>query len=87
MKIIAGTVEKPDLEDNIHGIFGDLGKTITIDMTGSTESSKALGLLCSREEELRKPDDGHGPLIFMVFFILYWAVIVWCMAVTPFSSW
>ena len=79
MKIITGTVEKPDLEDNN---IGDLGKTITIDMTGSTESSKPPGLLCSRAEEPLQPDD-RGPLIFMVFFIVYWAVIVWYVVSYP----
>ena len=88
MKIIAGPVQKADLEDNNQGDVRHLGKNITIDMTGNTESSKPaffgpLSLLCSRAEDLRKPDDDQGPLIFMVFFIFYWAVIVWYVASYP----
>ena len=88
MKIIAGPVEKPDLEVNNQGDVRHLGKNITIDMTGNTESSKLaffgpLSLLRLRAEVLRKPDDDQGTRIFMVFFIFYWAVIVWYVALYP----
>ena len=85
MKLTAGTVEKP--EDNKQGDSKHPEKAITIDMAGSTESSKPasdglLGLLSSRPQECRQPP---GCLLLTFFFLLYWAVIVWCVAVTP--SW